>query len=133
MASYINKYNNNPAYSNDASARAALGKSTVSLEDDTRVVHYDGVNVEIPEGVCPDVGDAMWVDSNNDKHFFKGDTVKHTALTARGMTFVGVVGMRKGNKAWVLHKDEVQIKFVNAWVFKVTGCKNCNFFLTFKV
>lgn len=123
MAEFINKYNNNAAYSASAevAARANLGKSTISLEDDTRVVHYDGVNVEIPEGVCPDVGDAMWVDSNNDKHFFKGDTVKHAALTARGMTFVGVVGMRKGNKAWVLHKDEVQTKFVNAWAFKVTG------------
>ena len=123
MASYINKYDNNAAYSAPAesNARAELGKSTVSLEDDTRVVHYDGVNVEIPAGVCPDVGDAMWVDSNNDKHFFKGDTVDHTALTSRGMTFVGVVGMRKGNKAWVLHKTETETKFSNAWAFKVTG------------
>ena len=121
MASYINKYDNNAAYSSDASAREAIGKSTISLEDDTRVVHYDGVNVEIPAGVCPDVGDAMWVDSNNEKHFFKGDTVDHTALTSRGMTFVGVVGMRKGDKAWVLHKTETETKFANAWAFKVTG------------
>lgn len=121
MAGFINKYNNNAAYSAEASDRAALGKSTVSLEDDTRVVHYDGVNVEKPTGVVPDVADALWVDSNGGKHFFKGDTVDHAALTAKGQVFVGVVAARKGRKALVLHKTETDTKFTNAWAFKVTG------------
>lgn len=121
MAEFINKYNNNAAYSAEASARAALGKSTVSLEDDTRVVHYDGVNVEIPEGVVPGVASALWVDSNGVKHFYKGDTVKHAALTAKGQVFVGVVAARKGRNALVLHNTETETKFINAWAFKVTG------------
>ena len=123
MAEIINKYANNAAYadSTEVAARAALGKSTVSLEDDTRVVHYDGVNIEKPTGVVPDVADALWVDSNGGKHFYKGDTVDHAALTAKGQVFVGVVAARKGRKALVLHKTETETKFINAWAFKVTG------------
>ena len=117
--SYINKYSSDTAYTDDASARAALGKSTVSLGD---TLHYDGVNVELPEGVVPDVGTALWVDSSGNKHFYKGDTVNATALTAKGQTFVGVVALRKGRKAWVLHKDESSdIRFTSCWAWEVTG------------
>ena len=60
MASYINKYDDAADYSADASARAALGKSTVSLEADSGKVHFDGVNVVVSRpqagrrGVCSD-------------------------------------------------------------------------------
>lgn len=96
--------------------------SSVTLESDTGKLHYDGYNVEKPAGVCPDVGDALWVDSSGSKHFYKGDTVNHTALTAKGQTFVGVVAMRKGRKAWVLHKDESsEMRFTSCWAWEVTG------------
>ena len=121
MAEYINKYTDNAAYVADASGRASLGKSTVSLEDDTRKVHFDGVNVELPEGVVPSVGDALWVDSNGGKHFYAYGTVKHSDLTAKNYSFVGIVAMRKGHNAWVLHKSETETKFINAWCFKITG------------
>ena len=122
MAEYINKYTDNAAYVADASGRASLGKSTVSLEDDTRKVHFDGVNVEIPEGVVPGVGSVLWVDGNGGKHFYKGDTVNHTALTAKGQTFVGTVAISKGRKAWVLHKEEsTDIRFTSCWAWEVIG------------
>ena len=96
--------------------------SSVTLESDTGKLHYDGYNVEKPAGSVPEVGDALWVDGNGGKHFYKGDTVNHTALTAKGLTFVGVVAMRKGRKAWVLHKEESSdIQFVSCWAWEVTG------------
>lgn len=96
--------------------------SSVTLESDTGKLHYDGYNVEKPAGSVPEVGDALWVDGDGGKHFYKGDTVNHTALTAKGLTFVGVVAMRKGRKAWVLHKDESSdIRFTSCWAWEVTG------------
>ena len=96
--------------------------SSVTLESDTGKLHYDGYNVEKPAGSVPEVGDALWVDGNGGKHFYKGDTVNHTALTAKGQTFVGVVAMRKGRKAWVLHKEESSdIRFTSCWAWEVTG------------
>lgn len=120
-ASYINLYEDAAAYSADASARAALGGSTVSMEDDPKVLHYDGVNVEIPKKAVK-VGDAVYVDGSGNLHFIDTTgTVKNTELTGRGWTSIGVVGMRKGQKAWILHKTETDTKYINAWAFKVTG------------
>ena len=96
--------------------------SSVTLESDTGKLHYDGYNVEKPAGSVPEVGDVLWVDGNGGKHFYKGDTVNHTALTAKGQTFVGAVAMRKGRKAWVLHKEEsTDIRFTSCWAWEVTG------------
>lgn len=122
MAEYINQYADNAAYSDptEAAARAALG-STVSLEEDSNEIHYDGVNVEKPEGVVPAVADALWVDNGGGMHFYKGNTVKHADLTAKGQVFVGVVAARKGREVLVLHKTEIHTQFINAWAFKVTG------------
>lgn len=127
MASYINNYDNAADYSADASARAALGGSTVSMEDDTKVLHYDGVNVEIPKKAVK-VGDAVYVDGSGNLHFIDTTgSVNNTDLTTavasggRGWTSVGAVGMRKGPKAWILHKMETDTKYINVWAFNVTG------------
>ena len=118
-AKYINLYANQAGYNDETHG---VNGSEVSLINDANKVVYDGVNVEIPEGVVPDVGSALWVDGNGGKHFYKGDTVNHTALTAKGQTFVGVVAMRKGRKAWVLHKEESSdIRFTSCWAWEVTG------------
>lgn len=125
-ASYINLYEDAAAYSADASARAALGGSTVSMEDNTKVLHYDGVNVEIPKKAVK-VGDAVYVDGSGNLHFIDTTgTVNNTDLTTavasggRGWTSIGSIGMRKGQKALILHKTEVDSKFINTWAFKIT-------------
>lgn len=124
--SYINKYADAAEYAADT-ARTALGKSTVSLESDSGVLHYDGVNVEIPKKAVK-VGDAVYVDGSGNLHFVDTTgSVNNTDLTTavasggRGWTSVGAVGMRKGQKAWILHKTETETKYLNAWAFKVTG------------
>lgn len=124
--SYINKYADAAEYAADT-ARTALGKSTVSLESDSGVLHYDGVNVEIPKKAVK-VGDAVYVDGSGNLHFIDTTgSVNNTDLTTavasggRGWTSVGAVGMRKGQKAWILHKTETETKYINAWAFKVTG------------
>ena len=125
--SYINLYENAAAYAADASARAALGGSTVSMEDNTKALHYDGVNVEIPKKAVK-VGDAVYVDGSGNLHFVDTTgSVNNTDLTTavasggRGWTSIGSIGMRKGQKAWILHKTETETKYINAWAFKVTG------------
>lgn len=119
--SYINLYEDAAAYAADASERAALGGSTVSMEDDSKVLHYDGVNVEVPKKAVK-VGDAVYVDGSGNLHFI--DTtgaVNNTELTTgRGWTSIGAIGMRKGQNAWILHKTETDTKYINAWAFKVT-------------
>ena len=115
MANFINKYNTTSAYDGDASARAALG-STVSLDAQKNELHYDGVNVEVKR---PKVGDAVYVDGGaytpdssgnvpsgtaaSNIKFIAGKTLDHTKMTAAGNVAVGVVGLVKGNKAYVLY------------------------------
>ena len=118
-ATFINLYENQAGY--NAETHGVNG-SEVSLIDDIEKVVYDGVNVELPEGVVPGVGSALWVDGNGGKHFYEGSSVNHTELTKKGQTFVGVVAMRKGRKAWVLHKTEnTSIRFTSCWAWEITG------------
>lgn len=118
-ASFINLYENQAGY--NAETHGVNG-SEVSLIEDANKVVYDGVNVELPEGVVPGVGTALWVDGNGGKHFFEGSSVDAAKLTAQGLTFVGVVALSKGNKALVLHKDESDnISFTSCWAWEVTG------------
>ena len=119
MASYINKYTDAAAYAADT-ARTALGKSTVSMEADTRRLHFDGVNVEIPRKSVR-VGSAVYADGNGNLHFVDGATVKSASIPS-GWEFVGVVSLRKGGKALVLHKNEnTGIRFTSCWAWEITG------------
>lgn len=115
MASYINNYPDAAAYAADSSARAALGGSTVSMEDDTKVLHFDGVNVVVPR---PKQGDAVYVPTTSvysaatpgsgvtegSVMFVAGDTVDDAKMTAAGFTAIGVVARVSGNKCYVLYK-----------------------------
>lgn len=117
--SFINKYENAAAYAADT-ARTALGKSTVSMEADTRRLHFDGVNVEIPRKSVR-VGTAVYADGNGNLHFIDGATVKSASIPS-GWEFVGVVSLRKGGKALVLHKNEnTGIRFTSCWAWEITG------------
>ena len=119
MASYINKYADAAAYAADT-ARTALGKSTVSMEGDSRKIHFDGVNVEVSRKSVR-VGTAVYADSNGDLHFLDGATVKSASIPS-GWEFVGVVSLRKGGKALVLHKNEnTSIRFTSCWAWEITG------------
>lgn len=115
MASFINKYTDAAAYAADSSARAALGGSTVSMEDDSKVLHYDGVNVAVKR---PRQGDAVYVPTTSvyraatpgsgvtegSVTFVAGDTVDDAKMTAAGFTALGVVASVRGNKCYVLYK-----------------------------
>ena len=115
MANFINKYNDNSAYSASAevTARAALG-DTVSLEADTHKLHYDGVNVVVKR---PKRGDAVYVPTacawsgsatppsgtpEGKAIFVDGDSLDHSKMTTAGYTAVGVVASVRGRKATVL-------------------------------
>lgn len=115
MASYINNYPDAAAYAADSSARVALGGSTVSMEDDTKVLHFDGVNVVVPR---PKQGDAVYVPTTSvysseapgggvtdgSVTFVAGDTVDDAKMSAAGFTAIGVVASVRGNKCYVLYK-----------------------------
>jgi hypothetical protein len=116
---FINKYTDAAAYAADT-ARATLGKSTVSMEADTRKLHFDGVNVEVPRKSVR-VGTAVYADGNGNLHFVDGATVKSASIPS-GWEFVGVVSLRKGGKALVLHKNEnTGIRFTSCWAWEITG------------
>ena len=115
MPELILKYESNDDYIADASARSATGKSTVSLENDTRAVHYDGVNVAVK---VPKFGDAVYVPTTSvysaaapgsgvtegSATFIAGETVDNAKMTSAGFTAVGAVVSVHGRKATVLWK-----------------------------
>ena len=115
MANYINKYDDADGYADDASDRATLGKSTVSMEADTRTLHYDGVNVAVK---LPKRGDAVYVPTTSvysaaapgsgvtegSVTFIAGGTVDNAKMSAAGFTAIGVVASIRGRKCYVLYK-----------------------------
>lgn len=67
------------------------------------------------------VGDAIYADSLGNVHVIEGKSVKASTIP-EGWEFVGVVALREGTKATILHKNEnASTYFVNCWLFKVTG------------
>ena len=116
--SYINKYTDAAAYAADA-ARTALGKSTVSMEGDSRKIHFDGVNVD---AVIPKQGDILYVPSScaytpesdgsvpsgtpeGKARFIAFETANNTLMQAAGYESVGVVAAVFGRKVYVVWKN----------------------------
>lgn len=67
------------------------------------------------------VGDDVYADANGNVHILVASTINTSTLPS-GWEFVGVVALRKGTKATILHKNEKSsITFANCWLFKVTG------------
>jgi hypothetical protein len=90
------------------------------MEADTRKLHFDGVNVEVPRKSVR-VGTAVYADGNGNLHFVDGATVKSASIPS-GWEFVGVVSLRKGGKALVLNKNEnASIRFTSCWAWEITG------------
>lgn len=118
-AKFINKYEDDSEYASDTHG---INGSEVSLIADSHKVIYDGVNVEKPAGTIPAVGDALWVDGEGVKHFYKGDTVNSAALASAGLTFVGVVALKRGRKVTVLNKSEnSSVRFTSCWAWEIIG------------
>ena len=77
-------------------------------------------NIEVRKSHCK-VGDAVYADADGNVHFIAGKSVTAASIP-EGWEFVGVVALREGTKATILHKNENSgIRFANCWLFKVTG------------
>ena len=77
-------------------------------------------NIEVRKSHCK-VGDAVYADADGNVHFIAGKSVTAASIP-EGWEFVGVVALREGTKATILHKNEnSSITFANCWLFKVTG------------
>lgn len=77
-------------------------------------------NVEKPK-INAAVGDAVYADALGNVHFIAGDTVVADGIPS-GWEFVGVVALRKDNKATILHKNEnPSITWAKCWLFRVEG------------
>ena len=88
----ILKFDNKAAY--DAATKSTT-ESSVSLIKDSESVVYDNVNVIVS---VPEVGDILFLDANNERHFLKHDTYNSASFPS-GCTFVGVVFDVQGNTA----------------------------------
>ena len=77
-------------------------------------------NVEKPK-INAAIGDAVYADALGNVHFIAGETVVADGIPS-GWEFVGVVAIRKDNKATILHKNEnTSVKWANCWLFRVEG------------
>ena len=77
-------------------------------------------NFEKPKHLAV-VGDAVYADANGNVHFLVSSTINPSTLPS-GWEFVGVVALREGDKATILHKNENSgTTFANCWLFMVTG------------
>src|SRR5574344_983518 len=110
----ILKFDNKAAY--DAAAKSTA-ESTVALIKDGEGVKYNGVNVIVD---IPEIGDILFLDANNSKHFLKHDTYVPASFPA-GCTFVGVVFDIQGNTAKILNKTTTSQKWADVFQWKVTG------------
>ena len=99
--------------------------SLVGIDD----IRYDGLNYENTSGV-PAIGDCLYLDSNNQRHFFYGATVNNSILTANGYTPVGVVAYKyENNKVLLIHATKKQARYCNAYIrmlsnYKIDGTAN---------
>lgn len=77
-------------------------------------------NIEVRKSHCK-VGDAVYADSDGNVHFIVGQSVTAASIP-EGWEFVGVVALREGTKAIILHKNENgSVKFADCWLFRVEG------------
>lgn len=89
-------------------AEKSTTESTVSLIEQGNEVKYDGINVLTKE---PIIGDEVYLDDANKRHYIKRETYKRTLVPAL-WTHVGYVGARFGNKKLIFHKGEASNKYL---------------------
>lgn len=99
-----------------------LEKTETDLANLAELFFLNTKNIEIPKKNAR-VGDAVYVDGDGGVHIICGQSVDAATVPA-GLTFIGVVALREGNKATVLHKTEnSSVKWASMWLFKVNGLK----------
>ena len=97
-----------------------LEKTEPDLEYLAELFFLNTKNIEVPRKKAK-VGDAVYADADGNVHFIEGKSVTAASIP-EGWEFVGVVAIREGTKATILHKNEnTGITFANCWLFKVTG------------
>ena len=110
----ILKFDNKAAY--DAATKSTT-ESTVALIKDGNGIKYNEVNVIVD---IPEIGDILFLDANNSKHFLKHNTYVAASFPA-GCTFVGVVFDVQGNTAKICHKTSSSQKWAEIYQWKTTG------------
>lgn len=99
----------------------AATKSTQQSElahiESTNEAYLNGVNVVTPQ---PKVGDAVFLDENNNVKYIDGDTVQQAYLPA-SWTHVGEVYERRGNLVGVLHKTGTTQKYLDVCQYGITA------------
>lgn len=124
--SSINLFSTQSDYTNHTKSTT---NSEVSFVTETDKVHYDGLNVE--NLGTPAIGDCLYLDSNQNKHFFRGATVNNAKLVEAGYTPVGIISEKYGrNKGLLIYKEENEsVQFCSAVLqilsgFKIDGTAN---------
>ena len=110
----ILKFDSKAAY--DAATKSTT-ESTVALIKDGEGIKYNGVNVIVD---IPEIGDILFLDANNVKHYLKHDTYVSASFPA-GCTFVGVVFDIQGNTAKIINKESTSQKWADIFQWKITG------------
>ena len=116
--SAINYFESLVDYTNHVKSTDNSEMSLVTQKD----LHYDGLNVENKHKI-PAIGDCLYLDSNNQRHFFYGATVKNDILISRGYTPVGVVAHKYDNKIILVHKNESEQRFCSTCIQKLSNFK----------
>lgn len=94
-------------------------KSSVALIKNKKVKYY-GKNIQHqPKSVA--VGDVLFIDSNDNKYWYDGESLTNNPPKV-GLTAVGVVINRKGNKALVHYKNRLNQNY--QWVTGICGNNN---------
>ena len=99
------------SYANKAAFEGATlptTESTVALMEDNRDIVIAGVNVITTE---PTVGDALFLDEDNNKVFLKGGDWLVPSEIPNGWTWVGTVYYREGRKVGIVHKTGEDEKY----------------------
>ena len=111
----LEKYQTEQQY---AAAGLPTAESRVAYVGGTNRVAYDGINVRV--GV-PQIGDAVYIDTN-DYYFYKGgDRLNHALLAAAGLTAVGPVCGFLDGMAVVMNGTESDRKYADVLQYTITA------------
>lgn len=95
-------------------AQKSTTESTLGLLADTRGTPTNPINVEVR---IPKVGDIVLHD-NKKVHFIARDSFK---AAPTGWTIIGVVGVKRGAKALIVHKANTSKKWAEVFQWAITG------------
>ena len=101
----------------DKTIQVGGGDSYISYDENTNEIIFNGANVVTTQ---PGIGDILCHDENRKYKFIRCDTYQGGIFPAAWET-LGVVAMRKGNRVWVVAKENATKKFMDVYPYVVTG------------